>query len=132
MSAFTISEKTMQICLAIMAECPGVCKKYGYEPNDSQRLGDDLYTMNQEAIHQRYKEDVESIKFIAKPITIMGNFGEQGRVQLYKSLQCLHYQCNEGDVPESNKLYELLTECISDIAHAIVRKLPQYENAKWD
>ena len=51
-------------------------------------------------------------------------------VEVYKALQCWHYQCCEGDVPET-KLYKFFSEVEDYLARKIVMALPEYEKATW-
>ena len=50
--------------------------------------------------------------------------------QVLKSLQCWQYQCNEGDVPET-QLYQFFEEVEHHVALLIVMDLPEYEKATW-
>jgi hypothetical protein len=52
-------------------------------------------------------------------------------IQAYKSLQCLSYQCCEGNVPD-NPLYKLLEEIENAMARQIVSDLAEYDKAEWD
>ena len=52
-------------------------------------------------------------------------------VQVFKSLQCWMYQCNEGDVPQT-KLYQFFEEVERYLAVKIVMDLPEYDKAKWE
>ena len=50
--------------------------------------------------------------------------------QLYKSLQCLLYQCAEGDMPETD-LYKALRSWADHIANHITYRLDAVEAAEW-
>ena len=53
-------------------------------------------------------------------------------IQAYKSLQCWHYQCCEGDIPKESKLYTFFEEIVlKHIADSIIMKTPEYEQAEW-
>ena len=86
------------------------------------------YAMNVNAVNQRYEEsDPPAIlKF-----TDAGALPKWSDEQLFKHLECLSYQCAEGNVPES-QLYKQLEELIGAIARAIVGKSKTYDAAKWD
>lgn len=47
-----------------------------------------------------------------------------------KQLQCLLYQCSEGDVPDS-PLFQAMQKLSGDLCESIVRRLPAYERAPW-
>ena len=134
MSAFIISIETMNSILPILDLCSEICAKYGYKPKEYTKLGNDLFAMNYDAINQRYGEKTPSIDFTphCHPIILMGLFGKCGYIQIIKSLHCLHYQCSEGDIPETNILYKMIEECSLEVSEQLVRKLPQYESTQWD
>jgi hypothetical protein len=106
---------------------------------DKQKLVDALYAMNVEAVHQRYGDTspltmpghVPTNKQLAQFGSIPYRYTETTMVQAFKSVQCLSYQCSEGNVPDS-PLYKFLEELENIIAKQIVSDLPEYEKAKWD
>ncbi len=51
-------------------------------------------------------------------------------VQLFKNLQCLHYQMSEGDVFES-EIYNRLDTLIKELALCIVGNTAEYDEAQW-
>lgn len=53
-----------------------------------------------------------------------------GAVPALKSLNCLLYQCSEGDVPET-PLYRALDTLSDQWAQEIVSRLPEYAEARW-
>ena len=88
----------------------------------------ELYNLNYQAVNARYSENNQHLatafKFIPQ--------GAGPRVQAYKSLACLLYQCCEGDSPETSQLYKTLKEVKHIVAENIVGDLPEYGKAKWD
>ena len=105
---------------------------------DLKDLGLAMYNLNKNAVGQRYPDSVETnslpgsypngnglaeYRFIFEP--------HCDKYQALKSLQCWHYQCAEGDVPQT-KLYKTFAEIGKLIAMNIVTNSPQYEAAKWD
>jgi hypothetical protein len=50
--------------------------------------------------------------------------------QALKSLNCWHYQCAEGDVPNT-ELFKGFSEIIHAIEGAIVSRIPEYDQAAW-
>lgn len=94
-----------------------------YVPNLGSIIGQRLLAMNVAAVNARYDEHEGPDPYDSRmrPAT---------KVQVLKSLQCLHYQCSEGDVP-TWPLYKLLDETISYLAQAIVSGMPEYEKAAW-
>src|SRR4051812_1158656 len=76
-------------------------------------LGRDLYALNREAVRQRYGTADPVPEYRFRPP------GDVPKVQLYKSLRCLLYQCSEGDVPET-ALYRRVEERANGLAREIV------------
>lgn len=100
--------------------------KYGLvleELEDLDRLVNSLNRLNREAVNDRYKEQeaVQLFKYNA-------SFAKD--IQVLKSLQCLHYQCSEGDVVKT-LLYKFLEELEQIIKSKIIDELPEYKAASW-
>lgn len=125
MSAFIVSNKTMNQALEAMRLCGfnhhGI---YLDDPDDNQKLGEKLLELNAKAVAQRYKEPEQKTDFKFE-------WSECNEFQALKSLQCLIYQCSEGNVPET-ELYKILKECESSLQQLIIDELPRYKAAKWD
>lgn len=92
---------------------------------EKRELAQKLYEMNVKAVNQRYGTNEKADDFTYKT-----EYPPEP-VQLYKFIQCLHYQCSEGDVPEK-QLYKDLEDIANFLARYIVSKLEAYENARWD
>ncbi len=92
-----------------------------------QDFGNKLFELNQKAVMARYPEDKTNYAQIHK-------FEWKDRsvsdLQFLKSVQCLMYQCSEGDVPNTElyKWLEVLERCL--MAH-IINKMPEYNQAAW-
>ena len=54
------------------------------------------------------------------------------RIQAAKSLDCLSYQCCEGEIPETSALYKTIDKVRNSICRSIVSNLKEYDTAKWD
>ena len=136
MSAFMVSNGTMDKVLegiyTLAAEgylSPLRLEDKTYDPKDFDSLtilGNDLFAMNAEAINHRYEaagafEEYE-FSFQFRPTV---------HVRCYKALQCLIYQCSEGDVPDT-ELYKLMERVSSAMASRIIREHSAYEDAPWD
>jgi hypothetical protein len=82
---------------------------------------------NIEALKQRYGDENKPVK-LPKRLP-----SPPSAVQLVKSLQCLSYQCSEGNVGEGCYVEEMkaLHGTISELCEIIVRNLPAYEAAEW-
>ncbi len=95
-----------------------------------EKLARDMFALNVEAVNQRYGEG-EAEKF--RPL----NFQYQhialpiSNIQAIKTLSCWHYQCCEGDIPETSALYKAMQEVKAAMAMEIVQHSPEWEAAKW-
>ena len=58
-------------------------------------------------------------------------YTEATMIQVFKSVQCLLYQCSEENVP-NQPLYKFLEELENLIARHIISEMPEYEKAQWD
>lgn len=94
-----------------------------YVPNLAQTIGQRLLAMNVAAVNARYGEagDVDVYDWHMRPA---------GQVAVVKAMQCLRYQCSEGDVPNW-PLYHLLDKTTAYLAEKIVGGMPEYEKAAW-
>jgi len=93
-----------------------------------ESLGHRLFRMNILAISQRYGEG-EAEKF--RPLDYKyESVLPSTKIQTYKSLQCLMYQCAEGIVPETN-LYKAMDNFQNRLARDIVSDLDSYKAADW-
>jgi hypothetical protein len=91
------------------------------------KLGQKMWDLNQLALGYRYGDEEVKLTYVFSDVSFL-----LSDVQLYKSLRCWLYQCCEGDVPETSKLYRVFDEKITAlIANAIVQRLPEYDEAKW-
>ena len=129
MSAFLVSEKTLYSALQGVLHC-----KYSRLYKDVNKdkgirtVFMALNTLNSLALKVRYNEEpapgylYSGIKLSEAPVN---------KIQCLKSLQCLIYQCSEGEVVKTG-LYKKLVEVQNDLQDLIIRDLPEYEQAVWD
>ena len=97
-----------------------------------QILFNKLNTLNRFAISERYEAekmtDKPSYKFnLERYNQIVSNTNQY---QNFKSLQCLTYQCAEGEAFKSD-LYKSLEEFERSFAVQIISSLKQYEQSTW-
>lgn len=120
----------------LLEEALGTFARKYYEPDECkelscQELASALYLLNCEAVDARYgkgqaaKDEAEQPVFQYKPESA-SDFHK-----VYKSAQCLRYQCSEGDIPEK-PLYKFLEALINHIADVIVRADKRYDVAPWE
>jgi hypothetical protein len=88
-------------------------------------IGKKLYAMNHEALWQRYGTLENCPPYRWQPA------GYKTPVRSYKAVQCLLYQCSEGDVPET-PLYAELESIKNHLATRIIGELPAYNAVPWD
>jgi hypothetical protein len=94
-----------------------------------EKLAQAMFTLNCAGVDARYgegtaKQDV-TIPFTYKPeycLTL---------VEVFKALQCWLYQCSEGDIPETSKLYQFFSDVENYLARKIVMDLPAYQKELW-
>jgi hypothetical protein len=98
-------------------------KPYPKTDKELEEFGQKLYDLNASAVNQRYNEKSPA------PIYKLG-YDTVDIFQTLKSLQCLIYQCSEGDAP-AQALYEQLRELERAIALKIINEMPQYKKAQW-
>ena len=127
MSAFIISHQTMNAVITGIKKGSGDIKLLYLmgdgQTLDCQRLFDDLYALNVDAIRARYRNPgcAPNYKFSQECFS---------KIESFKATQCLLYQCSEGNVPDE-KLFKLLEDHSNELAKSIVQSLPEYERSSW-
>jgi hypothetical protein len=90
-----------------------------------------LYAINVEAVNQRYADAIEK-NASSQIMQAMCVFQSAITVeQFMKSLECLHYQMSEGDIPEKSKLYILVGKLIASLRGDIAHSSELYNMATW-
>ena len=96
------------------------------QANWQARLARAMFSLNQEALHQRYG-DPATERFVYEPVDDLPDL-----CQTLKSVQCWLYQCTEGDVPD-RKLYRFFDTVVRVwLLDIIVSRLPEYAEAEWE
>lgn len=132
MSAYIVEKKTIDRIVTYInekysaypayfeAQYPAIYAAYQGNLN---KLGQNLWAMNVQAVDQRYGEN--------NPVSLYRyEYCPADNIQVFKSLRGYLYQCTEGDVPES-ALYKDLDRLADTLAREIVINLPAYEQAEW-
>jgi hypothetical protein len=148
MSAFIVSDATMCRVLQGIVQAKN-WKAFTlaevFVPTDSvtqqeealTELGKRLFAMNSEAVDQRYgRGTVESDgipldDFKFEFISLLHDPSPTLKTDWYKAMDCLLYQCAEGDVPRC-RTYKELMEIRRDLAEGIIRDLDMWKHAPWD
>ena len=92
------------------------------------KLGRELLKMNAEALNQRYGDDLKQYKKHIENYKF--NYRIETPCQYLKSINCLLYQCSEGDVP-NKKLFKWLKKIRQNLLFDIVNNLDDYKKAEW-
>lgn len=100
MSAFIVRKDTMHAC-ALALSAAG---------EDLTTFGRELYAMNEDAVAQRYSEEPDRTGSTGYVWESPGPLSPGG---LLEALECLRYQCAEGDVPE-RPLFERLSVAVEE------------------
>ena len=91
-----------------------------------QSFGVKLLKLNIDAVNQRYNENQDysyALGFRFEPFCVLD-------IQGLKSLRCLLYQCDEGNVPK-RKIFKVLEQFSLAMAYQIVGRLEEYEKSEW-
>ena len=120
MSAFLVQPETINACVnAMLANHQSA--------EDGDKLGRELLWLNHRALHQRYGDELpamEDIEFrfrnrpMLRPLAML------------RALDCLIYQCSEGDCDEHD-IYRNLEDCRDALCRKIARSIPEYETHVW-
>lgn len=91
---------------------------------DMDRLGQDLWAMNRAAVNARYA--------LQEPAPDYGTYEGHycSLIQGTKALECLLYQCSEGDVT-AWPLFLAMHAVHVRLLSRIVSELPEWEDAEW-
>lgn len=152
MSAFVVDTDTMdKVVRAICARSrygqviPQFAGLYTEAPDSLTAIGRRLYTLNVEAVQQRYPDTndnpdnmpgpIEPIPAAQLPHRYTHRSGQHvlnfdAAVACLKAMHCLSYQCSEGDADESG-IFKELTAAIGTFADHLIQSLPAYERAPW-
>ncbi len=145
MSAFVVSTETMD--RVVNAICH--VGKYGRviesfagigtdAPGAGTEIGRRLFAMNIRAVRQRYGERARdtwtldqhrTYRHTPLPSPLPMSYSEL--IDAVKAMDCLAYQCAEGDVPRS-RLFKELGAAIGLVSHYIICGGPEYDRAPWD
>lgn len=138
MSAFIVSTETMQNAVnAIhMANTRYGSSEYTFcgvvvrNELDLATVGAVLFTLNHEAVNQRYAEDGFAVEEYKHGRSVAPRTGST-LAPYIKSLDCLIYQCSEGDVPEHDHFLQL-EAARRTLVDMLLSGLTEYANSPWD
>jgi len=132
MSSFLVSRELIsRIATFIVREQGGrssigrACSRQFPGELDNESLQRELWEMNVAALRQRYGDDAGVYEFspiyVPQPVNLFA---------LAKDMDCLLYQCREGDVPQT-ALYKAMQEVRNALCLYLVRSQPEYDRADW-
>jgi len=135
MSAFIVSDQTMVFVVNTIEEMEGL-RSPCFAPflTDGEvnpaKLGNELFQLNHDAVSHRY-DDNETITSLYRHRSLMPAGGRAEKCQRLKAMQCLSYQCSEGNVP-AQPLFKALEQAIDWLQYDIISNLAEYNAAQWD
>lgn len=146
MSAFMISDDSLSRLAQFFADlryenesplmylrCP-----FGFMPSMPEEtaqamtldLAERMWEMNAHALNARYGDDSEMCP--DGPFEWVAQRVEPCRPwQVLKSLDCLMYQCSEGNVPETSDLFKKLDKFRASLSRILASHTAEYDAAKW-
>lgn len=136
MSAFIVSDATMNFVVNTIQDFDGL-RSSCFAPFlihgevDCDKLGNKLFQLNNDAVSQRYDDHDDNVVDLFHHRSILPASGRAEKCQRLKAVQCLVYQCSEGDVPET-PLFKALDSLSDWLQYDIISSLPEYRVAKWD
>ena len=133
MSAFIVEKSCVDRAISLwMADHQGGAVGWGggYSCDQADKLGQDVMRLNVQAVDVRYGTgDVAAWEtFIA---AYRYPLKHVARIDALKALQCIIYQCSEGDKLESSNTYKAMKTMEVDALRHVVNGLPEYEAAQW-
>jgi hypothetical protein len=125
MSAFYVGDDCITKCVTALLTLDSV------QLDNAEQLGRELRAMNVAALRARYADRLHPSE-TETDYTFPGA-SNAAPVALWKALQCLAYQCNEGDVPETWPLYQRITEAAEDMQrrYRLDANSAAYNAASW-
>src|SRR4051794_16024017 len=132
MSAFLVEERTINKILtqldATIRQSEWFKEKVAIELDvdfgdaDWQKeLGQRMLDLNQLSLSQRYGDT-------KKELIYKFQTAHCSPIQAYKALRCWLYQCAEGDIPETSKLFNAFDKIFGPaIAQFIIERTPEYD-----
>lgn len=140
MSSFIVDDKTINRILTWIYWIPSdsrISKAYIYseaeklgfnldldEPDSFQKLGQALLQLNYDAVNYRYDWG----KGKAKDFYYVDDKTKD--TQVLMSLNCLKYQCKEGDI-DKTELYKFLELLELSIMTKIIHEKTDYDKCEW-
>lgn len=138
MSAFIVDDETINRIVtwiesntgnSLGMEVKRTLNKFGISMEEElteftlSKMANSFLFLNKLGVDSRYDEKKE-----LHPMKFVRVFDSD--IQVLKSMHCLRYQCNEGNIPEQ-PAFKFLEELIEVLTAKIIDSLPEYEKAVW-
>ena len=126
MSAYFVEPATIDAAVTLIIRTGALMSL-----DEASAYGRALWTLNAEAVNALYGDQAEEMIEGAQAIAAYQWAPRtEPTAVLFKSLQCLLHNCNEGNVAEA-ELYLQAEQFLKVWRIAGVEKLPEYEAAPW-
>ena len=126
MSCFVVSHATMDVVVSAIAD-----EQPGMSCENMDRIGRELFQLNWQAFVKRYQNEPALDGTEDQHYSCQHRF-DLTPVQKLKGVQCLLYQCSEGEQIQSTILYSQLKSLELELLHRLARSLPEYDTVHWD
>lgn len=133
MSAFVVSELTIRRVVALLVNgearlLPSVGGILTDDYENADRIGNTLWALNVQAVNGRYPNDApEQVPtYVHRHLRVSSG---AARIDAYKALLCLIYQCCE-DVTKDAPLLAELKDAAARLAHQIISDTPEFADSK--
>lgn len=130
MSAFMVSTETMQRVVDAIDKRHCNSHWQGMPTEDSKcldQIGAALFDLNYAAVTARYHDPSQSVpQFKYRPL------GKVRDDEHFIALECLIYQCSEGNIPETSNMYKALLKLRDKIALNVAHEAAKQNGAPWD
>jgi hypothetical protein len=137
MSAYIVREVTLNQAVERVVKYLQF-EDYHYIPSGgcdeiATAIGRSLWALNQRAVSERYRhEDLDQLPGDrVNPSYVYRENHTATEGELLKSLDCLIYQCSQGDITK-DFLFNVMVCAAEDFEFTAPRKTKEYEDAHWD
>ena len=124
MSAFFVEKETIDAAICAILRSGLIMSV-----ERANTLGRSLWLMNAAALEQRY-EDEDATEYLDEIYAYEWKPQRRDRVTLIRALDCLLYQCSEGNIPQT-KLFKWAQSVADALAGPNLRSTQAYYNAPW-
>jgi hypothetical protein len=135
MSAFFVDKWVIDVVTGLVSSCDEyhwlTLRRWDHLGESATEIGRNLWKLNFDGVAARYALDAENLASMRKEIReYVYSPVRTSRMQRLKSLECLLYQCAEGNGPK-RKLFKGLREIGRREAYRIVAETKEWRDARW-